>query len=490
VLEQPVEPGVNAVNETGAARRLPYPLLLLTVALGGIVAPLNSTMLAVALPELRSDFSIGHGAIGWLISAYLIAMAVAQPLGGRLGDQIGRARVFRAGLFAFVALSIAAAFSPTFPILVVLRTGQALVGAAVIPNGMAMLRESLPADRLGGGMGLMGATMSFAAAAGPLLGAVLLEVGSWRWLFLVNVPLVAGALMALAALRYPEPRERRPVDLDWRGAAAFGLVLTAVTVVLALFNSSVQWAVIVATFAGLLVTIIVFVQTQRWSTTPVVEWSLFRNRSYAGATSYVMLSNLVMYTTLVSIPFFVEEVQGRGTAASGLLLGAMSIVIAIMSPIGGRLSDSAGRRLPALAGSLVVVGAMIALLFGVHEDVSPIFLGLALGALGFGMGLSFGPASTAAIESVPRELAGTASGTNSMMRYVGSIVGVGILTAVLGAEDGSAEVGLFRAIFAVLLVMAVAASVTTLLIHQRLSQADAAGQYEDQRIGGPARQRL
>jgi EmrB/QacA subfamily drug resistance transporter len=447
-------------------------------------------MLAVALPELRSDFGIGHGAIGWLISAYLIAMAVAQPLGGRLGDQVGRARVFRAGLVAFVVLSVAAAFSPSFPILVVLRTGQALVGAAVIPNGMAMLRESLPAERLGAGMGLMGSTMSFAAAAGPLLGAALLEGGSWRLLFLVNVPLVAGALIAQSLLRYPEPRERGRVDLDWRGAIAFGAVLTTVTILLASFSSELPGVVIAIAIGALAVTAIAFVQTQRWSATPVVEWRLFTNRSYTGATAYVLLSNLVMYTTLVSVPFYIEEVQDRGAGASGLLLGVMSIIIAIMSPIGGRISDTAGRRLPALAGSIVVVGAMVVLLFGIQEDSSLLFLGIALGVLGLGMGLSFGPASTAAIESVSRELAGTASGTNSMMRYVGSIVGVGILAAVLGSGDGSADVGLFKAIYAVLLVMAIAAAAMTLLIHRSFAETeDAAGYSRGPIAGDPARQR-
>src|SRR5438105_10015526 len=128
------------VGPTAPASR--YTLLVLTVSLGGILAPLNSTMLAVALPDLRRDFGIGHAEIAWLVSAYLIAMAVAQPLGGRLGDQLGRARVFRSGLVLFLGLSLVIALSPTFPVLILLRTTPALVGASVTPNGMAMLRES------------------------------------------------------------------------------------------------------------------------------------------------------------------------------------------------------------------------------------------------------------------------------------------------------------------------------------------------------------
>ena len=141
--------------------------LLIAVSLGGLLAPLNSTMIAVALPELRQDFAISHTELGWLISAYLIVMAVAQPVGGRLGDQIGRVRVFRAGLVGFLALSLAATFAPTFPMLVLLRTGQAIFGAVLIPNGMAMLRGTLPVHQLGRFNGLDSSVLSLSAVAGP-----------------------------------------------------------------------------------------------------------------------------------------------------------------------------------------------------------------------------------------------------------------------------------------------------------------------------------
>jgi len=462
------------VTQSGA-RSPSYPLLLLTVTLGGILAPLNSTMLAVALPELRHDFSVGHASIGWLISSYLIAMAVAQPLGGRIGDQLGRARVFRVGLVAFLVLSLAAAASPTFPVLVVLRTGQALVGAAVIPNGMAMLRESLPPDRLGRSIGLNGAVMSFAAAVGPLIGTALLAAGSWRLLFLMNAPLVIASLACLFALRYPEPQAPRRLELDWRGALTFGVALAALTLVLNSLRGDGGLIVLAIGVAGLLGFGALFYRTQRSSALPVVEWNLFRSRSYAGATGYVMLSNLVMYTTLVSIPFFIEEVQHKGSGTSGTLLGAMSILVAVIAPVSGRLSDSLGRKMPTLAGSVIIVVAAVMLLAGLSRDVSYGYLAASLVVLGFGMGLSFGPASTAAIEAVPASMAGVAAGTNSMMRYIGSIVGVGILGAILGGEGSAPAVGLFRAIFAMLAGMSVAGVLAALLIHHRLPEESEAG---------------
>ncbi len=455
-----------------------FPLLVTTVALGGVLAPLNSTMLVVALPEIRQSFEIGHAAIGWLVSAYLIAMAVAQPLGGRLGDQLGRAVVFRNGLVVFLALSVAAAFSPTFEVLILLRTGQALVGAAVIPNGMAMMRESVPVERLGRSNGLTGSAMSLSAAVGPLIGAGLLAAWSWRLLFLMNVPLVLLALGSLALLRYPIASERRAVQLDWAGAGAFAVLLIAVTVVLNALQGGESAAVVALGVTGLVVFGAVFVQRQRSAETPIAEWRLFRNRSYAAATTYILLANLVMYTTLLTVPFFIEEVQGHGSGRSGLLLGAMSVLMAAVAPVSGRISDAQGRRLPALVGSAIMLGGVLALLVGISADVSFGYLAVVLGALGLGLGLSFGAAQTAAVESAPRELAGAAAGANSMMRYLGSIVGAGVLGAALSADAGAPEVGMFRLIYAVLLAMAALAAATTVFIHRFPREREAAADRE------------
>jgi EmrB/QacA subfamily drug resistance transporter len=450
----------------GGEQRPSYVLLLTTVCLGGVLAPLNSTMLAVALPEIRSAFSVGLAEIGWLVSAYLIAMAVAQPLGGRLGDQLGRARVFRTGLVAFLVLSLAAAFAPTFTVLVLFRTGQALVGAAVIPNGMAMLRESVPVNKLGMSTGFTGSAISISAATGPLLGAALLVAGSWRLLFLVNVPLVGLALASQALLSYPDAGAGKKFALDWIGAIAFAALLVSVTVLLNSLSGGQSSYLLGAGIIGLLVFSGLFLHRQLSSSPPIAEWKLFRNRSYAAATTYILLNNLVMYTTLLSIPFFVKEVQHRGDAATGTLLAAMSVLMAFVAPLSGRLSDGLGRRLPALAGSLVVLVAVTLILVGLDRDVSYGYLAISLAILGLGVGVSFGAASTAAIESAPRELAGSAAGTSSMMRYLGSIIGVGILGAVLSSDAAVPGVGLFRLMFAVLVAAAALASVAAIFIHR------------------------
>ena len=439
--------------------------LVITVALGSALAPLNSTMLAVALPEIRDDFSISHVEVGWLVSAYLIAMAVAQPIGGRLGDQLGRAWVFRVGLFAFLGFSIAAAAAPNFVLLVILRTGQALTGAAVIPNGMAMLREAVPVRRLGQANGLTGGVIALAAAVGPLIGAGMLGLGSWRLLFLFNVPLVALALLSQLRLAVPTGRQGSTFKVDWLGTVAFAVLLVFLTLLLGSANGDTRSWVIALAAVGTAVFFVYFVRRQRVSPYPVAAWSLFRSRSYTAAAMNILLMNLVMYTTLLAVPFFVREVLGRGDGTTGLLLGTMSILMVILAPLSGRLADARGRRLPTVLGSIAALGASVMLLVGIDAGVSVGYLVGGLALLGLGIGLSYGVAITAAVESAPRAMAGAAAGTSSMMRYVGSIIGAGVLAGVLGADVAAPGADVFRALFAVVSVMALLAIIAAMLIH-------------------------
>jgi EmrB/QacA subfamily drug resistance transporter len=458
---------MTAPTVTGTTSNPPkYWLLLATVSLGSILAPLNSTMLAVALPEIRRDFDIGHAEIAWLVSSYLIAMAVAQPIGGRLGDQLGRAPMFRSGLILFLVFSLACAAAPTFWLLLVLRTCQALVGAMAIPNGMAMLRESLPTNQLGRSGGFTSSAISVSAGIGPLLGAGLLAFGTWRLLFLVNIPIVAAGLICLWILDYKGTGVRSRVSLDLVGAASLAVALVCITVLLSGLSGEQSPAVLGVAALAFGVFGFIFVRRQFSVETPMAEWRLFRIRSYFGATMYILLGNLVMYTTILTIPFFVEEVQGKSEAVTGTLLACISLPMTVLSPIGGRLSDTHGRRPFVTAGSLLLVLAMALLLAVIDESVPyPVLAGALIG-LGIGMSVSFGPSGAAAIESTPRDMAGTAAGTNSMMRYLGSIIGAGVLGAILSTESDAPELAVFRLIFVVLLLMACLAVACSFLVHR------------------------
>lgn len=445
-------------------RRVSPGLVLVGAALGALLAPLNSTMIAVALPEIRADFDLSHGQLGWLISAYLITMAVAQPVGGRLGDELGRRRVFRWAVAAFLVCSLLAALAPSFIVLVALRTGQAAAGAAAVPTGTAMLRNVVPSERLGQFLGINGAVMSIAAAAGPLVGAGMLELGSWRLLFLVNIPVIAAA--ALVSLLLPPDEERTSSIRKAVDPVGVGLFATALLLVTGLLSRLGETDLLNAALAGgSIVAILALVVHQRRVTIHVAAWHLFRSRSFTAATSVVMLTNLVMYTTLLTVPFLIIEVRDGSTRQIGLLLAAMTALMALLAPVAGTAADRYGRRAPVLLGATLLTVASAAIAVAVSVEADLLILGAALALLGLGVGLT-GPAMTAAVESAPVSEAGAAAGTNSMMRYIGSIVGAGILAGLLQTSDGEVELRLFTILAVAVALVSTLVLVAATMVHR------------------------
>lgn len=434
------------------------------VSLGALLAPLNSTMIAVALPEIRNDFGLANSTVSWLIASYLIAMAVVQPAAGRLGDELGRLRVFRFALVAFLVFSLAAIASPNFLLLVLFRTLQALAGAVLIPNGIGILRASVPAHRFGTYGGFNSAVIGSTAALGPLLGAAIIVFAPWRMLFLANVPFVLAAL--LLTTRVTDDQRRSPTrsaGIDPAGFVLFAFVLASATWA---FGSMRGGNADTAALTGILAVAATFIFAghQSWTRSPVASWSLFRNRSFVGASVHILLMNLVMYTTLLAIPFFIIDFQDRSATSAGLLIGAMAALQAVSAPLAGRISDSIGRRLPTLFSSVVAVVAALLLLLGLNENTSFWYIAVAVTVLGVGVGVGFVTAAAAATESVGIALSGSAAGTQSMMRYVGSIVGTGVLTGLLanGAED--IDTTTFRVLFLIVASFAALSIVAAMAI--------------------------
>jgi MFS family permease len=367
--------------------------VLAAVALSATLLPLNSTMLAVALPDIASGTGGGVAASSWLVTAYVVAMATLGPFAGRLGDRLGRRRVILAGLAAFAVASAVAGLAPSLGVLIVARLGQAIAGSLVFPNAMALLRDALPEGRRASGFGLMGSAVGAAAAIGPVLGGVFVGAFGWRAIFLVNVPVVAAAvvlvLRALPVVAAPAPAPRGP-----RG----------------------DWA------------------------------RPLRVPAFAAATGAVGLSNLAMYATLLAVPVVLAERDGWSPSDAGLALALLSVAMIAVAPLGGRLADRRGHRPPAVGGLSLLVIATAAL---AAMGAAPNALGLAAALLlaGVGLGLSGAAIQTAAMEAVEQRHAGVAAGLYSTGRYAGSIVSAGLLALVLG--HGTQHAGAFFAVTAV-----------------------------------------
>jgi DHA2 family methylenomycin A resistance protein-like MFS transporter len=438
-------------------RRTAERTILVTVVLGAMLAPLNSTMITVALPTLLGDFGRSLVWGSWIVASYLVAMAAFQPLGGSLGDRYGRRRLFLIGLILFLVATVVAALSWSIEVLIVARTVQAVAGATAIPNGTALVRSLIVPERQGRAFGTVASALALAAGLGPPLGGVLTAALGWRWIFAANILLIAPAL--ILGLRLPAVSSATSTGrFDLRGAAL--LICGLVSLVLALTVWRLPGVpLVLAPVLGLLAvgTSLALVLHTGRSPKPVLNLALFRARGFTPAATTVLLSNLTMYTLLLSLPVFLVGWGNWGDEHVGLLLAGLSLPMVFFSPLGGRLSDRSGRRLPAVMGMvLIALGTLpflaIAPFWSWLLYLAPLVL------QGIGLGLSTASVQATAIETVSLGQAGQAAGLFSTMRYLGSILGSSVMVAVLSGSTPPVEN--FRVLYAALLLSACGAIIT------------------------------
>ena len=436
--------------------------VLFTIVLGAMLVPLNSTMIAVALPHLIVDFDTDLSSAGWLVTGYLIAMASLQPVAGKLGDRLGRRTLLLAGLGWFGLSSLGAGLAPNLPILIAFRIQQAVAGALVFPNGIALLRATAPPGRLGRRLGLVMGALPLAAALGPLVAGVLLAFADWRAIFLVNLPLVVVPLVL--GWRSLPRTVRMPATA---GFDVLGGVLLSV------FLLATAWALnrgvsATGTTAGVLacVAAALFAAQELRHPHPLIQLRLFRDSQFVAANGGVALSNLAMYVTLFALPVLLSRRGGWTGAQIGLVVTTMTLTMTMFAsaPVGGRLADRYGARLPASAGLGLMTSCLVPFALGVSQ-----LSGLAIVALLFGVGAGLGVASVplqlAAIEAVDVSESGLVAGIFSTSRYLGSITGISLFAGALApAATGTAG---FGPLFAMVAAAAAGSAALSLLLPGR-----------------------
>lgn len=427
----------------------PRRIIAITSA-ASFLAPLNSSMVAVGLPRIRDEFHIGVGPLTLLVSVYLVAVAVSQPVSGKLGDAIGCRRMILVGLGALFVSSLGAALAWNFWVLVAWRALQGVSAAMVMPNGVAYLRRSLDSHTLGRSLGYNGAAISAGAAMGPVFGGLVLSLSNWRAMFLVNVPAAAIIALFILTLAPDRPATTARPRIDF---ASLGALAAAFAGLVVLGNASRLHnpALITAGFLALPVAAGAYLALYRRRGSGVVDLRLFTRADYASSAMTTALSNLVMYTALIFIPIYLDELRHASEAAIGLILFSLSVSTVVVSPFSGRLSDSRGHRLPAVAGAAFIMTGAAGLIACIGR-FAPWGVAVPLAATGVGMGLMGAAQQSSALRAWGTEVAGAASGTLSMMRYVGSVGGAALMAGLVGS---SPTVGEVRTLAAVLTVFAV-----------------------------------
>ena len=402
---------------------------------GLFVLMLDSTIVALALPSIKGDVGASASGLQWVMNGYLLVIAALVVTGGRVGDIYGRRAVFTAGLAIFAAGSVVSGAAGSEVALVVGRVVQGIGAAAMLPLSLAIVSDAFPEDQQARALGIWAAVSALALAVGPLVGGLLIDV-DWRLIFWINVPILAiGVGIMFAAVA--ETRDESAVHrLDLAGLAILAAGLVAI--VLPLVESS-AWGigsarslVILGAGVGLMVA---FWFVEHRVEQPIVEFPLFRNGPYFGATAAAFGLVGAYWSLIFFQPQYLETVLGHSATATGLLILPITVPMILISPLAGRLIARFGARGLMTVGMLCAVGALV-LLTRVSETSG---YGLVLpGYLLFGvaLGLVYAPMSTAAMVAMPREKTGIASGVLAMNRVMAGALALALSGAVFhGLRD-------------------------------------------------------
>ncbi|MGY2701273.1 EmrB/QacA subfamily drug resistance transporter [Nocardioides sp. HB32] len=414
-------PGVRLGTVTGRA-------VVLAAVLGSGMTMLDGTVVNVALHTIGEDLDASLAQLQWVSNAYLLSLASFILLGGSLGDRFGRRRVFVVGTVWFAIASLLCGIAPSPGVLIAARTLQGVGAALLTPGSLAMIQGAFVREDRAKAIGSWSGLGSIAAAIGPFVGGALVQYASWRWIFLINLP-IAVVTVVTARRAVPETLDpQAPREFDVVGAVLAALALGGLTYALIEWGSPLApWAVLVMVLAAA-----GFLVDERRSDHPMLPLGIFRDRTFSAAN----LMTMVVYAALGAVLFFLvlqlQTVSGYGALEAGVSTLPITLCMLFLAPRGGELGTRIGPRIPMTVGPLVMsAGALLLMRVGADvnywTDVLP-----GLTVFGLGLALMVAPLTATVLAAAPDEHAGIASGVNNAVARAGSLLAVAALPVAVG----------------------------------------------------------
>jgi EmrB/QacA subfamily drug resistance transporter len=423
-------------------------LALVVVAIAQLMVVLDATIVNVALPDIAKALKVtSNSDLSWIVTSYTLTFGGFLLLGGKIADRIGRRNVFMAGAVLFAAASLLGGVSGNLGLLIAARAIQGMGGALMSPAALSLLtvvfKEGEERDRA---LGIWAAITAGGAALGLILGGVLTEYASWRWVFLVNLPIAAIAVVG--AIKFvPESRDERAQGFDIRGAVLITGGLMALVYALVKGNDY-GWGDVktLAWFAGALLSLAAFAVVQATSKNPLVPLRVLRNRSALGADIGALLIGAGIFAIFFFLILWMQSVNGWSPIRSGLAFLPMTLLIGVGAGIGSKLLGKIGPRPLLIVGPIVAASGLLQL--GLRLEPGSSYVGVVLPALvcvASGMGLTFVALTSSAVAGVPGEDAGIASALLNAGQQVGGAIGLAVLTAVSTSHTRSVFPGFSQA---------------------------------------------
>jgi EmrB/QacA subfamily drug resistance transporter len=463
-------PACDSVAAQCATASLPGPhpnLVLVTTILASALAFVDGSVVNVALPTLAQNFNADAGGLQWVINAYLLPLSALLLLGGAAGDYFGRRRLLILGTSVFALASLSCSLASGLPALFASRLVQGVGAAMLMPNSLAILGQTFSGASKGRAIGIWAATGAAMGAIGPVIGGWLIDLGSWRAIFLLNLPLACGAI--LLAWRYV-PRDRRSdaYPLDALGGILATVGLAALTWALTVGSGRSGWtptALTAAAAAVLVLLVFLRLETKRGAQA-MMPMDLFASKGFVGLTLFTFLLYGAMGGLFVLLPYMLIKAAGYSATGAGAALLPLPLILTLTSPVAGALAGRIGTRLPLGIGPLVVAaGFLIALRIdssaSYWTQVLPTIVVIAVG-----MSAAVAPLTTAVLTSVDQAHVGSASGLNSAVARTGGLVATALLGSVLAAE-GHRLLGAYHVAMGIGALICAAASLSAFTLLDR-----------------------
>lgn len=443
-------------------------LVLIAIGVGTFMSALDGSVVNAILPVIQSYFGTDVATVEWVVTIYLLVVSGLLLVFGRLGDMRGNKIVYVWGFVVFVIGSALSGLSPTPAFLIASRAFQALGAAMLFANSPAILTKTFPASQRGQALGLQGTMTYLGLTTGPFLGGWLAGLFGWHAVFYINVPVgLFATWLAWRVVPQDAPSERKE-RFDLAGSFTF---MAGLVILLLALNQGGAWGwgspLTLGLIAVSIIILTVFIRIEGSVLAPMLDLSLFRSRLFNMAALSPVLNYICIYSVLFLMPFYLIQGRGLTPAQAGLILTAQPLVMAVLTPFAGTLSDRIGSRLPATLGMLILSVGLF-LLSRLTPDASYLHVVLGLAVTGLGPGMFVAPNNSALMGAAPRGRQGIASGVLALARNVGMVLGIGLTGAVFTtvlAHGGNSEAALtvqaVDAGFAFASVMALLAAVAS-----------------------------
>jgi EmrB/QacA subfamily drug resistance transporter len=406
---------------------------LAAVAFGLFMIMLDNTVVNVALPSIQRDLHVKLSELEWIVTGYALTFAALLITGGKLGDLYGRRRTFVIGIAIFTLSSLACGLAPNAGFLIGARIVQGVGAALMNPASLSIITATFPPRERGRAIGIWAGVSAMALAIGPLVGGLIVDNINWNWIFFINVPVgVAGIIVSQLVIKESrDTSHEQSVDLPGLLTSSAGLF--ALTYALIEGNRH-GWTSpeIVGLFSAAALLLVGFVVLEHYQRLPMLDLSLFRNGSFTGSNLVAMLVSLGMFGVFFFVSLYIQNILGWSPTQAGASFLPMTILIILVAPLAGQLSDRVGSRW-LMGGGMTLVSLSLLLYqrVGLHSTFWTLLPSMLLG--GVGMALTMSPMTAAAMSAVPVDKAGVGSGVLNSFRQLGGSLGIALMGAILAS---------------------------------------------------------